>query len=49
MMKLSSKNDNTSLCHDVNIKHPKFCDFSSDNDYNSKTYVFCHVIYFIIN
>ena len=45
MRQLSLKNDDSSLCYDFIIAHKiskidKFCDFSSDIDYNSRTDVF---------
>ena len=46
------KNDNSSLCYDLIIKHQKidkFCNFSSDIDYNSNTDLFRDIIYLIIN
>ena len=53
-MQLSSKNDDSSLCYDVIITHQilkidKFCDFSSDIDYNSKTDIFRDVTSLINN
>ena len=48
MIELLSKNDASSLRHNIIITHlkiDKFCDFSSDIDYNSKTDVFRDVIY----
>ena len=38
----------SSLCI-KNWKIDKFCDFSGDIDYNSKTYVFRDVVHLIIN
>ena len=57
MIRLSSKNDKSSLCYDVIITHQKkkrlkidkFNDFSSGIDFNSKTDIFRDVIYLIIN
>ena len=49
MMQLSSKNDDSSLCYDVIITHQKFCDFSSNIDYNSRTDIFRDAISLIIN
>ena len=53
MKQLLVKNDDSSLCYDVIITHQKkinkFCSFSSDIEYNSKTDAFRVVIYLIIN
>ena len=54
MMQLSSKNDDSSLCHESSLlikilKIDKFGDFSCDIDYNSSTDVFRDVISQIIN
>ena len=54
MTRLSSENDDSSLCYDVIITHQnfkidQFCDFSCDIDYNSRTDVFGDVIPFITN
>ena len=54
MMQLSSKNDDSSLCYDVIVKHQKykigkFGDFSFDFHYNSRTAEFLDVFSLIIN
>ena len=54
MMRLSSKDDDSSLCYDVIITHQnfkidKFCDFSSDFDFKTKMDIFRDDISLIIN
>ena len=54
MMRLSSKNDDSSLYYDVIITHQnviidKFGDSSSDIDFNTKMDIFRDVISLIIN
>ena len=54
MMRLSSKNDDSSLCYDVIITHQnfkidKFGDFSSDFDFKTKMDIFRDDISLIIN
>ena len=54
MMRLSSKNDDPSLCYDVIITHQnfkiyKFGDFSSDFDLKTKMDIFRDDISLIIN
>ena len=53
MMRLSSKNDDSSLCYDVIIKHnfkiDKFGDFSREIGFNTKMDIFRDVISLIIN
>ena len=55
MMRLSSKNDDSSLCYDVIITHQKnfkidkFGDFWSGIDFNTKMDLFRDVISLIIN
>ena len=54
MMRLSSKNDDSSLCYDVIITHQnfkidKFGDFSSDFDFKTKMDIFTDDIPLIIN
>ena len=57
MMQLSSKNDDSSLCHDVIITHQKFQNwlklkfgyFSNDIDFNTMINIFRDAISLIIN
>ena len=55
MMRLSSKNDDSSLCYDVIITHQKnfkidkFGDFPSEIGFNTKMDIFRDVISLIIN
>ena len=54
MMRLSSKNDDSSLCYDVIITHQnfkidKFGDFLSDFDFKTKMDIFRDDISLIIN
>ena len=54
MMRLTSKNDDSSLCYDVIITHQKFkidkfSYFSSEIDFNAKMDIFRDVISLMIN
>ena len=49
MMRLSSKNDDSSLCYDVVITHHKFGAFSSEIGFDTKMDIFRDVIFLIIN